>query len=247
MRRDGGRRAFPLHCPMELKRPEVNERPGSLFKSMQHASWDVLSSLSRLVHLEGGFLILSDLFLHLGEDEAWVDHLLIHRYGFTLIESRTLCVPCTRTFEGRWLQRREEGLCEVSSPVERVKQNAHVVLGLLRDQQEHLLEGDRGHNVIGKLSVDIYVSIALQGDLLTEDVSFSSLIVNVQELGGLVNAKHTERYFAERGRLQKESFQLSATLDADERLELGEALLRQHQPGIGKYDEAGVGRYFGVT
>ena len=66
---------------MELKRPEVNEQPGSLYKSMQHASWDVLSNLSRLVRLEGGFLILSDLFLRHDEHEAWLDHLLIHRYG----------------------------------------------------------------------------------------------------------------------------------------------------------------------
>ena len=231
---------------MELKRPEVNSRPGSLYKSMQHASWDVLSSLSRLVGLEGGFLILSDLFLRLGEDEAWVDHLLIHRYGFTLIESRTLCVPCTRTFEGRWLQKREEGLHEVSSPVERVKRNARMVVALMQDQQEHLLDEGKG-DVTGRLSVDIYVSIALQGDLLTEDVGFSSLIVNVQELGGLVNAKHTERYFAERGRLQKERVQPLPTLDADERLELGETLLRQHQPGIRKYDEVGISRYFGAA
>ena len=119
------------------------------------------------------------------------------------------------------------------------------MVGLLQDQQEHLLEDDRENNVISKLSVDVYVSIALQGDLVTEDVGFSWLIVNVQELGGLVNAKHTERYFAERGRLQKERLQPPATLDADERLELGETLLRQHQPGIRKYDEAGISRYFG--
>ena len=62
---------------------------------------------------------------------------------------------------------------------------------------------------------------------------------------GLVNAKHTERYFTERGRLPKEHVQPPTTLDADERLELGEVLLRQHQPGVGKYDEAGVERYFG--
>ena len=61
---------------MELKRPEINSRPGSLYKAMQHASWDVLSSLARLLKLEGGFLILSDLFLRRGEHEAWLDHLL---------------------------------------------------------------------------------------------------------------------------------------------------------------------------
>ena len=229
---------------MELKRPEVNSRPGSLYKAMQHASWDVLSSLSRLVRLEGGFLILSDLFLRRGEHEAWLDHLLIHRYGFTVIESRTLCVPCTRTFEERWMQKREDGLYEVPSPVERVKQNARFVMGLLQDQQEHLLEDGGERDVIGKVGVDVYVSIALQGDLLTEDVGFSSLIVNVQELGGLVNAKHTERYFAERGAWRKGKYHPMPTLDADERLELGEHLLRQHQPGVGKYDETGVSRYF---
>lgn len=37
------------------------------------------------------------------------------------------------------------------------------------------------------------------------------------------------------------------TLDADKRLELGESLLRQHRPGVGKYDEVGVERYFGVV
>ena len=231
---------------MELKRPEVNDRPGSLYKAMQHASWDVLSSLSHLVRLEGGFLILSDLFLRRGEHEAWLDHLLIHRYGITVIESRTLCVPCTRTFERRWLQRRAEGLYEVPSPVERVKQNARFVVTLLQNQQEHLLNGDK-HDIIGKLCVDLYVSIALQGDLLTEDVSFSSLIVNVQELGGLVNAKHTERYFAERARWQQERHVPMPTLDADERLELGEYLLRRHQPGTGKYDKEGVERYFGAA
>ena len=232
---------------MELKRPEVNDRPGSLYKAMQHASWDVLSSLSRLVRLEGGFLILSDLFLRRGESEAWIDHLLIHRYGFTVIESRTLCVPCTRTFEGRWLQRREDELHEVPSPVERVRQNARFVVALLQDQQEHLFEDGGERDVIGELCVDVYVSIALQGDLLTEDVGFSSLIVNVQELGGLINAKHTERYFAERGEWYKGRYHLPPTLDADERLELGEYLLRQHQLGVGKYDEAGVSHYFGMA
>ena len=80
---------------MEFKRPEVNDRPGSLNKAMQHASWDMLSSLGRAGQLGGDFLILSDLFLKREQSEAWVDHLLIHRYGFIVIESRTLCVPCT--------------------------------------------------------------------------------------------------------------------------------------------------------
>ena len=229
---------------MELKRPEVNDRPGSLYKAMQHASWDVLSSLGRAGQLGGGFLTLSDLFLKREQSEAWVDHLLIHRYGFIVVESRTLCVPCTRTLEGRWLQKRGEELYQVPSPVERVKHNARLVVELLRDQSEVLLIDDR--DMIGKLSVDVYVSIALQGDLLTEGMSFSSLVVHVQALGGLINYKHQERYFAERGRLHKGSYELPPALDEDERLELGEYLLRQHQPGIGKYDEVGLGRYFRV-
>ena len=113
--------------------------------------------------------------------------------------------------------------------MERVKHNARLVVELLCYQPEVLLIDDR--DIIGKLSVDVYVSIALQGDLLAEDVGFTTLVVHVQALGGLINYKHQERYFAERGRWHARSYELPPALDEDERLELGAYLLRQHQPG----------------
>ena len=64
-------------------------------------------------------------------------------------------------------------------------------------------------DVISKLSVDVYVSIALQGDLLTEDVGSSSLIVNAQELGGLVNAKHNGALLRRKGSVAEGALSLT--------------------------------------
>ena len=215
-------------------------------RAIFHASADVVKSLVNLVDIQNGFYALHDLRLDRFGQEAWIDHLLIHRYGFTLIESRTLAVSTYRDGEGRWFQLFDEGSQEVYSPVARLKQNALVLKALLFDHQEHLLRQGTLFDVVGKLEVDLFVSIAEASELTSEGVGFSSLVVYARQLGGLMNDKHIERYMQERQGWGQRLSPTRAYLTREDLKAVSKFLLRSHQPlGTGtKYETAHLAHYF---
>ena len=72
---------------LTLKQPDEFTGGPEHARAVAHAAFDVVNALG-----PGGgkgFVLLNDLRLESGDGVAWIDHLLLHRYGFMLIESRT--------------------------------------------------------------------------------------------------------------------------------------------------------------
>jgi len=230
---------------MIVKGPDEYLGSDPLARAVFYAGADVTQRLPRLTRMGGGFCQLHDLRLVHQGHEAWIDHLLLHRYGFVVIESRTLCVPCLRDEEGRWFQLIGEMSREVYSPIMRVRSCAEVVKAVLWERQEDLfLEADKRDRV-STFEVDVYVSIAEAGELLTEGTGFSTVVVNARQLTGLVNERHERRYFSELTKARG-SFWRPLGLSTKELEKAARYLLLRHRPleRGAKYQGAQLERYY---
>lgn len=228
---------------MQIKGPDEYLGADPLTRAVFFASADVVQQLPKLTRLSGGFCQLHDLRLVHDGVEAWIDHLLLHRYGFILIESRTLCVPTLHDKQTRWFQLLGETSREVFSPVKRVRACAEVVTALLRGWRETYTWGLDG---IPDAEVGVYVSVAEAGELISEGLGFSSVIVNARQLTGLLNERHEQRYLAEVTQRRSGLALSPLGLSTDEVRLVGQYFLSKHEPlGRGaKYSQSELARYY---
>ena len=99
---------------LTLKQPDEFSGGPEHARAVAHAAFDVVNALG-----PGGgkgFVLLNDLRLEGRDGVAWIDHLLLHRYGFVLIESRT-CAQRTQCDGGLWFRQDRGAWCEVLSPI----------------------------------------------------------------------------------------------------------------------------------
>ena len=104
-----------------------------------------------------GLVFLHDLRLEHAGHVAWMDHLILHRYGLVLVESRT-CSQATHCDGDLWFRRDGEAWKEVPSPVVRLQRYSDLGVTLLHEVEAFLPE--RPRNLATRLSVDPYVSVA---------------------------------------------------------------------------------------
>jgi hypothetical protein len=215
-------------------------------RAVFYAGADVTQRLPQLTRMGGGFCQLHDLRLVHGGQEAWIDHLLLHRYGFIVIESRTVCVPTLRDEEGRWFQLLRETSREVYSPIKRVRSCAEVVRSVLWQRQEDLFIGADKRDRVRHFEVDVFVSIAEAGVLITEGLGFSAVVVNAKQLTGLVNERHERRYFSELTSKRGSYIPRPLGLSTKELEKAARYLLSRHRPleRGAKYQGEQLERYY---
>lgn len=212
-----------------LKDPDEFLGGDTLAQAMAHASWDVVNNLKLLGSIESGFIQLHDLRLTRFGKEAWIDHLLIHRYGVVVIESRTAAVPLHRSSSGLWFREVEDSWVEIYSPIKHVRKNAHFVKEMLREAQHKLLERGELIDIVARLRVDTYVAIAPKASFTSDDIGFSTILVDTGSLAGLVNDRHLDHYLDEPALRKRFPFQ-QGLLSPREVLHFAQHLLHQHQP-----------------
>ena len=187
-----------------------------------------------------GFVLLNDLRLESGGKVAWLDHLIIHRFGIVLIESRT-CALRTQCDGGLWFRQDEGAWREVPSPTQRLERDANMLRGMLAQAESFLFERQR--QVVKRLRVDAYVSVA-KGVTFAPEVTALASVVRAEELSEVLHARLLT--YVEREWL--------APLGEEIKLEQGEIertgrfLLAQHR-GLSaevKFSEAGLEAYFNL-
>jgi len=134
-------------------------------KAGQKAEQDMAYFLKREFSADKDVWIFNDLRIHVaGDDYAQIDHLVMHRRGFFIIESKSVCdsVEVNEYAEWtRWFNKRPSGM---PSPVEQAKRQAKALKDKLQANKELLRKkflGIQG-GFINK-PVDVVVAISTAG------------------------------------------------------------------------------------
>jgi hypothetical protein len=121
--------------------------------------------LERAFGTRDDILVLNDLRLEKGQDAAQIDHLLLHRWGLVIIESKSVTDSVYVNEHGEWSRQwngRREGM---PSPVLQAERQARFLRLYLEDHVETLLPKMLGvlQKRFGSMPVDVLVAISDKG------------------------------------------------------------------------------------
>ena len=222
---------------LTLKQPDEFRGGDPEGRRVAHASFDVQNALKG-AETKKGLVFLHDLRLEHAGEVAWIDHLILHRHGLVLIESRT-CAQATHCDGDMWFRSDGDAWCEVPSPVGRLQSYSDLVLSLLYEAEAFLLE--RPRNLATRLTVDLYVSVAA-GVACDVDLSNLTAVIRAGELHSLLRSQLLTYAVAENINPLGHELKLSPS----ELERIGLYLLKQHRPlplGM-KFSPKGLKGYF---
>jgi len=83
--------------------------------------------------------VINDLRLEMNDDVAQIDHLIVHRFGFTIVESKSVTSKISINEFGEWTRHYPKYTRGMPSPVNQAKRQADFLKNFLMARSEHLL------------------------------------------------------------------------------------------------------------
>lgn len=83
--------------------------------------------------------VINDLRLEKNNDYAQIDHLIIHRFGFIVLESKSVTSKVSVNAHGEWTRHYYQQKTGMPSPVEQAKRQAHFLKNFLTAESHQLL------------------------------------------------------------------------------------------------------------
>lgn len=156
---------------------------------------------------ESDVLVLNDIRLEMDGDAAQMDHLLIHRGGLTIIESKSVSGKLQMKPDGEWLRWYEDRSQGMASPLVQARLQAEFLRKFLRRMAKQ-------PQVIDALQIDFYIAISSKGQFIAPRGMTVAEVCKADLIGDRV-----------RGRLQCDE-----VFGAPYRKVLGDYLVRMHSP-----------------
>jgi len=96
--------------------------------------------LKRAFQDEKDIFVINDLRLEMNDDVAQIDHLIIHRFGFTIVESKSVTSKISINEFGEWTRHYPKYTRGMPSPVNQAKRQADFLKNFLMARSEYLLK-----------------------------------------------------------------------------------------------------------
>lgn len=108
--------------------------------------------------------VINDLRLEMDGDVAQIDHLVIHRFGFFIIESKSVTAHVSVNEYGEWARQFSSYTKGMPSPVQQAKRQADFLLKLLLGKADDLLRKRRlFRSPLSEFKFDVLVAISDDG------------------------------------------------------------------------------------
>lgn len=121
--------------------------------------------LKRAFAEETGILVLNSLRLERAGEVAQIDHLVLHRFGMVIVESKSISGEVRVNALGEWLRRSGNQALGMASPVLQAKRQSEFLFGLLSEEGVHLLDKMLGlvQKRYGAMPREVLVAISDHG------------------------------------------------------------------------------------
>lgn len=233
---------------MVVKKPFKGEAP-----SNARSKAGVAAEKQMAFYLNRGFAEADDIFVYnnlrfvRNDEVAQIDHLVLHRYGFTLIESKSITgkVEVNRHLEFVRVGRKREGM---KSPITQVEMQAELLQNLLNDDKESL----RRKILLGMVQAEFgdvrftkIVAISDNGEIIRKQCSPPELMKAdrvVAEVRQLIKLRDETQGFsglirrtvADKEKAKQMNEHDIAPLTGDELLRIHDFIRRQHRDAAKK-------------
>ena len=137
--------------------------------------------LRRAFEHEMNIFILNDIRIELNGEYAQIDHLVIHKYGFIIIESKSISDRIVVNSQEEWKRCHKDKEKGIPSPIQQAKRQASLLKSFLNEKGLHLFKKQIFDFLIPKVSFDnfqfdILVSISDSGIIERNKVKLKELL-----------------------------------------------------------------------
>ena len=166
---------------MILKEVDIKECNTKYTKSGLNCEKQMAFYLKRAFSNEKNIYIINDLRLSRDNDYAQIDHLIIHSYGFTIIESKSVSSRVSVNKYGEWkriYKGKENGM---PSPVQQAKRQMDFLITFLEDNSVDIFKENIATKIIGKpkykiFKQDVLVAISDSGIIERDNIEISEAL-----------------------------------------------------------------------
>lgn len=125
---------------MILKETDKKEAINKFEKYGLKAEKQMAHYLKRAFQDEKDLFVINDLRLEMNDDIAQIDHLIIHRYGFLIIESKSVTSKISINEYGEWARHYLKNTNGMPSPINQARRQADFLKNYLMARSENLLK-----------------------------------------------------------------------------------------------------------
>lgn len=149
---------------MILKELEEKETNNKYEEYGYKAERQLAFYLKRAFENDKSINVINNLCLELNGDVAQIDHLIIHEYGFIIIESKSVTSKILINERGEWIRQHRGSSQGMPSPVNQARRQADFLRKYLMPKSELLLKKFLGvQHTFEKIPIDIIVAISDNG------------------------------------------------------------------------------------
>lgn len=149
---------------MILKKTDKKYNLKTFQKYGYNAEKQMAFYLKRAFQDKDDVFVINDLRLEMNDDVAQIDHLIVHRFGFTIVESKSVTSKISINEFGEWTRHYPKYTRGMPSPVNQAKRQADFLKNFLMARSEYLLRKKLVFKAsISDFKFDILVAISDSG------------------------------------------------------------------------------------
>jgi len=147
-----------------LKKVDKKEAINKFEKSGLRAEKQMAHYLKREFQDNADIFVINDLRIEINNDIAQIDHLIIHRYGFLIIESKSVTTEISINEYGEWARHYLKNVTGMPSPINQARRQADFLKNYLMEKSDNLLKKGLLFQVLfTDFKFDILVAISDSG------------------------------------------------------------------------------------
>ncbi|WP_271252551.1 nuclease-related domain-containing protein [Pseudanabaena sp. Chao 1811] len=215
----------------ELDHIEATDKFG---QAGYHAESQLAFYLKREFKDDPQILVFNNLRLEKDDDACQIDHLLLHRYGMVIIESKSVTTRVEVNELGEWKRWFNNSWQGMPSPILQAQRQGKFLKDYLEDHVGDLLNktiiGRQSH--FTKMPINVLVAISDSGIINRPKNDKLDIVCKADQVATRVQAIVTE--YRKKDSLFNLSLEIPYDLAKDEVLRISQFLLTQHKPAKAK-------------
>ena len=166
---------------MIIKNVDNKVSNDKFIKAGHNAEKQMEHYLQRAFFKEENIFILNDIRLEKDDNVAQIDHLIIHQYGFIIVESKSVSTKIVVNKYGEWkriFNNKEKGM---PSPIQQAKRQAIFLENFLQEKATRLFRDNIANKVLGKpkfnnYKFDILIAISDNGIIERDTIDLPEVL-----------------------------------------------------------------------
>ena len=211
----------------ELDRIETNDK---FEQAGYYAESQLAFYLKREFKDDPQFLIFNNLRLEKAGDVCQIDHLVLHKYGMVIVESKSVTTRVAVNELGEWRRQFNNIWQGIPSPILQAQRQGKFLKGYLEDHVETLLNkilfGRQAH--FTKMPIDVLVAISDSGIIDRPKNDKLDIVCKADQISDKL--KSIELEYRKRNNPFSLSPEIAYELSKDSMSRISQFLLTQHKP-----------------